>query len=544
MINVVKSLADDVQRRMVVATVDRQGVANLAPEFIVDVTDDAIVFCKFPDSRTLENIRHNPQGCVSIVDWARSNGYQIKGYTEPLATFTPYTPEGQRIKDSFFRMGATQLVKISIDEIHDVVPRQNVEMLWQGPHHARYAAVKQSFTPFEKPSGEPSAFEKLRPELNVHIKALLKNKFNSFVGTVDRDGSPNISPRFMVEAGTNYILWGDKFKNKTFRNFSRPSPISLCMIDWQNRTGYQLKGWATFRISGEWVAKVTASWKELGFKTDEIMQSVLLHPEEIDMIKIGVSTPVWKGRNRNVWIGGAAAAADLSAEFVQAAQTAQAAEPINAAATGTNSKPKLFAPLFADEPAVSAEERRPSAPVVVAVPKTAVILSDDGAQSDPLAQSLAEALAAQAVTVRKESVFRRTQDSTVNWWLQLNAPDAVVLTLFAAPHGNTFNYIEKLGTVLRYLAACMEHQPAEKPLKFIVMVSETDAQTRLPELSAIEAYFAALLAQTEKQITLIFLYAPEGISGKAAVDAASRLAHLCSDDGLRRVAHIGVPATP
>lgn len=524
MINAVKSLADDVQRRMVVATVDGQGVANLAPEFIIDVTDDAIVFCKFPNSRTLENIRHNPLGCVSIVNWAQGNGYQIKGYIEPVETFVPHTPEGKRIKDFFLRLGATQMVKISIDEIYDVVPRQNIDLLWQGNHHARYAAVRHRFTPFERPSGEPSAFDKFRPELDAHIKVLHKNKFNSFVGTVDRDGSPNISPRFMVEAGANYILWGDKFKNKTFKNFSRPSPISLCMIDWQTRTGYQLKGWATFRISGEWVAKVTASWTELGFKTADIMQSVLLHPEEIDVIKIGVSTPVWKGRSRAVWTGGAAAGAATVTD-------SSLAEP----------KPSTSASAPAS-PATDAGKAHLTLPVAAGI-KTVVLLSDDASQSNPPDQALAQALAAQGIAVQPETVFHHLQDSTVNWWRQLASPDAVVLTLFAALRGNTFTSIEKLGTALRYLAACMEHQPAEKPMKFIVLVSETDAQTRLPELGAIEAYFASLLAQTEKQVALIFLYTPEEFSGEgAADDVALQLKHLFSDTGLRRVAHIGMPA--
>lgn len=313
MLNEVRQIAESIGRRMVVATVDENGVANLSPEFIVDVTETSILFCKFPGTRTLQNIRKNPKGAVAVINWTIMKGFQVKGLMRQVASYTPSTEAGKAMLLKMQQVGAPQLVELVAAEIFDVFPKENqTESLWKSAGFSEYASFKIRYPDFVKPDYEPASLIPFKSDLNRHIQTLLENKFNSFVGTVETNGSPNVSPRFLLEAADNFLLWGDKFKNKTFLNFSRPSPITVNLIDWNKMDGYQAKGWATFHFFGETLIKVNDYWKKFGITNP--FQAVHFRVEELEYITLGPTKPLMAAHDRQTWVGSSGLQSTSSAQ--------------------------------------------------------------------------------------------------------------------------------------------------------------------------------------------------------------------------------------
>jgi len=300
MLQEVRKISDEIGRRMVVATIDEFGIVNLSPEFIVDVTYDSVIFCKFPGTRTLQNIKTNPKASLAIINWNTMKGFQVKGLMKAIPSYTPFTEDSKKKLSEMMKVGATQLVELKAAEIFDVIPKENqLEALWRSDTYLEYFNTKIKYLPFKKPSFEPASLVQFKDDLNNHLKVLLSNRYNSFVGTVETNGSPNVSPRFVLEANDNFLLWGDKFKNKTFMNFSRPSPITVAMIDWINMNGYQAKGWGTFHFFGETITKVNDYWKPFGIK--DPFQAVHFRVEELEYVTLGPSTQIMKGHERAEW---------------------------------------------------------------------------------------------------------------------------------------------------------------------------------------------------------------------------------------------------
>lgn len=300
MLQEVRKISDEIGRRMVVASIDEFGIVNLSPEFIIDVTYDSVIFCKFPGTRTLQNIKTNPKGSLAIINWNTMKGFQVKGIMRTISSYTPFTEDSKKKLSEMMKVGATQLVELKAAEIFDVIPKENqLEALWRSDSYQDYFNTKIKYLPFKKPSFEPSSLLQFKDDLNSHLKALLSNRYNSFVGTVETNGSPNVSPRFVLEANDNFLLWGDKFKNKTFMNFSRPSPISVAMIDWIKMNGYQAKGWGTFHFFGETITKVNDYWKPFGIK--DPFQAVHFRVEELEYVTLGPSTQIMKAHERAEW---------------------------------------------------------------------------------------------------------------------------------------------------------------------------------------------------------------------------------------------------
>lgn len=97
----------------------------------------------------------------------------------------------------------------------------------------------------------------------------LLNKKNGivYVGTVDSEGMPNISPRAVIEIGDDYLLWGDNFQNKTFSNLQQNALATVAMADEAAYRGYQLKGTIEFSASGPDYERVAQAFAAAGFGT-------------------------------------------------------------------------------------------------------------------------------------------------------------------------------------------------------------------------------------------------------------------------------------
>jgi len=75
------------------------------------------------------------------------------------------------------------------------------------------------------------------------IRLIIKQQNMVLVGTVNSQGIPNISPRYVLGILDNdRLLFADGFENKTFHNIKSWPKISVAVLDSDTHGGYQLKG--------------------------------------------------------------------------------------------------------------------------------------------------------------------------------------------------------------------------------------------------------------------------------------------------------------
>lgn len=64
-----------------------------------------------------------------------------------------------------------------------------------------------------------------------------------YVGSVDRHGNPNISPRYVIAIlDDEKMVFADAFMNKTYANIKAWPKVTIAVVDKINRGGFQLKG--------------------------------------------------------------------------------------------------------------------------------------------------------------------------------------------------------------------------------------------------------------------------------------------------------------
>ena len=100
------------------------------------------------------------------------------------------------------------------------------------------------------------------------MRILVKNKSVALIGSVDSEGTPNISPRFVLgRVGPEKLLFADVFTNKTFANLKAWNRVTAAIVDRETMSGFQLKGEALETEDPELVAEANAKLKEFGFDT-------------------------------------------------------------------------------------------------------------------------------------------------------------------------------------------------------------------------------------------------------------------------------------
>lgn len=100
------------------------------------------------------------------------------------------------------------------------------------------------------------------------IKNLLEKSIIAF-GTADKNMKPNIIAVACCKVvSPNQVLVTDNFFNKTYKNISENSQVSLSF--WEpadnpaGNRGYQLKGTAQYMTSGDWKKRVDADPNNAG----------------------------------------------------------------------------------------------------------------------------------------------------------------------------------------------------------------------------------------------------------------------------------------
>lgn len=99
------------------------------------------------------------------------------------------------------------------------------------------------------------------------VRLLIKNDNVALIGSVDRSGVPNISPRFVlgIVGENSQLLFGDLYENKTFTNLIAWNKVTASIIDRDTMGGFQLKGEASEVTNDELISLANEKLKERGF---------------------------------------------------------------------------------------------------------------------------------------------------------------------------------------------------------------------------------------------------------------------------------------
>jgi len=74
------------------------------------------------------------------------------------------------------------------------------------------------------------------------VKKMMEVQQMILVGTSNKQGIPNVSPRSSFCVEKDSIYWCEIFKHKSFQNFMKNNWISVSVVDTSELSGYQLKG--------------------------------------------------------------------------------------------------------------------------------------------------------------------------------------------------------------------------------------------------------------------------------------------------------------
>ncbi|MCS6989179.1 MAG: pyridoxamine 5'-phosphate oxidase family protein [Chloroherpetonaceae bacterium] len=304
MFSELQRIADDVNRLAVGASVDEWGVPLLNRVVILEILPDReeILFYDDDNAGMVENLQYNPKVSLSITNVKTFEGRQVKGIAEVEGSASPMTETGRRLLERAIAQGVKRFIRLKIAEIFGVI--QTDKSLrnpdWRGKIFPSYESLNIQYPVFSPQNLQPAKIQSFKETFDPFFQAQFEKRFPGFVGTVELRGAPNISPRFIIGAEENFVLWGDRFKNKTFFNFSRPSPIAMYLPDWSTNDGIEFKGWAKFHFFGKTVVQVNEAWHKIGFK--DPMQAIHFFPEEIYRVNQRQRKAILKGRGRSAWL--------------------------------------------------------------------------------------------------------------------------------------------------------------------------------------------------------------------------------------------------
>ena len=106
-----------------------------------------------------------------------------------------------------------------------------------------------------------------------------------FVGTCDKAGIPNVSPRTaFVITDDDRLLWATWFMHKTSRNTEENNRVSVVVVDSEVLIGYQLKGHVEYITEPDQIMSIMqqAIAKPRHANFNKIVQSQLGNPPLIE----------------------------------------------------------------------------------------------------------------------------------------------------------------------------------------------------------------------------------------------------------------------
>jgi len=97
------------------------------------------------------------------------------------------------------------------------------------------------------------------------IRLIIKQENVVLVGSVNANGIPNISPRYVLGILQNEkLLFADAFENKTFHNINAWPKATVAIFDGDKQGGYQLKGDVEGVIDPSLISQAEAKLRDFG----------------------------------------------------------------------------------------------------------------------------------------------------------------------------------------------------------------------------------------------------------------------------------------
>ncbi|MFA6355818.1 MAG: pyridoxamine 5'-phosphate oxidase family protein [Candidatus Omnitrophota bacterium] len=96
------------------------------------------------------------------------------------------------------------------------------------------------------------------------------------MATCDRDGRPNVAPKFFLKADSGHIYLVDYVIGRTSQNLTINPRASISIIDERSLTGYQVNGAVQILSQGEEYDKASREFleKEINLSTKRIVEGV------------------------------------------------------------------------------------------------------------------------------------------------------------------------------------------------------------------------------------------------------------------------------
>lgn len=478
MIDRVKQFAEEVARRALFSSADEWGLVHLSQATILDVIDSAIYFTDDAGSDLERNAPLNPKMSLSLIDIKRFDGLQVKGVVREVESYKPVSNIGERLYQEHIASRKAPLFRLDLAEVYDLMQKQTSLRVpeWNNPVPTGYQSTRIAYRPFVPPK-EVEMPQPLRQALSELQRKLYDKRQPVFVGTTEQGGSPNLSPRFLLDASQNFLLWGDKFKNKTFLNFSRPSPISVYAVDLDTRTGYELKGWASFHFFGKTMMLVNEKWRQLGFS--EPLQAVHFRVEEAYQVQSGKRTLVWQAHERREWLMKVPLTPVALPEMISTASP-------KASAIGAASKPSASNPVA---PSVSrgASEKPVAALPRLELGKPVMVVLGEHPALDALEAVAAETVTVIALEKERENRAEKIEQLRVALRLQGSFP-LYAVALF--PGDAVERDIKTLSALFNFLGFFFRERAEGGKLKLILPSFKTKNSPALyfSSMNAVEAF--------------------------------------------------------
>lgn len=94
---------------------------------------------------------------------------------------------------------------------------------------------------------------------------ITRTGYLGWVCTLDANQMPNVSPRYILEIGPDYLLWANSFTNKTHFNLNRQPKVTIGFAEYLSRTGYEVSGTVELLESGPVFDRISALALQRGF---------------------------------------------------------------------------------------------------------------------------------------------------------------------------------------------------------------------------------------------------------------------------------------
>ena len=108
--------------------------------------------------------------------------------------------------------------------------------------------------------------------------------FQCFIGTVGKDGIPNVAPkRSTMVLDDNTLMFTESTGGATYRNILDGSKVAVAVVNRDVLDGYRFVGTAELQSSGPYFDKAAAASAKANFPVPKGI--VLIHIEEIYSLK-------------------------------------------------------------------------------------------------------------------------------------------------------------------------------------------------------------------------------------------------------------------